>query len=233
MKRKQIQAMKQVMTCLILALLSAGSASAETIAVTDSLANTYGNTQGLAIDFDTTIAGLNSTVTTGWAPALINGQQYGLDSISVRTGAEVLAGTGIVYLGVYSGLGTGGVLSGFLGTSTNTIDFKNNNVTGDWKTFDFSGISVTADSVVGAGTGMLYFVFQPTTAAKADSYGDEIRLHRINVDTTINQSLSSVIAYGGLSTLRSLEYQAQLTIPEPATMLLLGLGSLLAARKRK
>ena len=229
MMRKVIK----VMTWLISALLIAGSASAETITVTDSLANTYGNTQGLAIDFDTTTAGLNPAITTGWAPPLTDGQQYSVDSISVISGAEVLVGSGNVYLGVYSGLGEAGVLSGFLGTSTNTVDFTTT-VSGDWETFNFSGISVTADSVVGAGTDMLYFVFQPTTAAKANSYGDEIRLHRINVDTTIDQALSSVIAYGGLSTLRAPEYQAQITpIPEPATLALMGLGALAILRKRK
>ncbi|HOQ05706.1 MAG TPA: PEP-CTERM sorting domain-containing protein [Anaerohalosphaeraceae bacterium] len=226
------QVMKKAMSWFLSILLIAGSASAEVITVTDALVNTYGNTQGLAIDFDTTTAGLNPAITEGWVPALVDGQKYYLDFIRVRSGAEVLVGSGVVYLGVYTGLGTGGALSGFLGTSTNTIDFKST-VNGEWYTFNFSGISVTADSVVGAGTGMLYFVFQPTTAAKANTYGDEIRLHRINADTTINQSLSSVIAYGGLSTLRSLEYQVQITpIPEPTTMALMGLGVFAFRRKR-
>ena len=207
-------------------------ASAEIITVSDSLANTYGNTQGLVVDFDTSTAGLNADITSGWDPALASGQEYSVDSISVISGAEVLAGTGNVYLGAYSGLDAG-VLSGFLGTSTNAIDFTAT-ANGDWVTFNFSGLNVTADTVTGSGTGMLYFIFQQDGNAKTGTGGDEIRLHRINIDTTIDQSLSSVIAYGGLSTLRSLEYEAQITpIPEPATVVLLGLGTLAALRKRE
>jgi hypothetical protein len=221
---------KKLLFVLVM-LVIAMPASAETITVTDTLANTYGNTQGLAVDFDTTTAGLNPAITTGWAPALIDGQQYSLDSISVISGAEVLAGAGNVYLGVYTGI-AGDISGGFLGTSTNAVDFKNT-LSGDWVMFDFSGINVTADSVVGSGSGMLYFIFQPDGNAKTGTGGDEIRLHRINTDTTINQSLSSVIAYGGLSTLRSLEYQAQITvIPEPATIALLGLGGLALIRRK-
>lgn len=206
--------MEKITYLPFVALLIAGWVSAVTpsaITVTDSLANTYGNTQGLVIDFDATATGLNAGITAGWVPALVDGQTCTLDSITLRSGDEVLAGTGTVYLGVYTSL-AGDISGGFLGTSTNAIDFTAT-ADGDWVTFNFSDINVTVDSVVGSGTGMLYFIFQQTTDAKTGTGGDEIRIHRINSDTTIDQALASVIAYGGLSTLRVPEYQAQITPP--------------------
>jgi hypothetical protein len=228
MKRKQVQVMKQVMTCLVLALLSAGSASAETITVTDGTGNSYGDCYGIGVDFD---SGLNPALAP-WTPALVAGYQYSLDSLSLRDNA---ADAGNVYLGVYTGY-SAGVLSGFLGASTNAVDFST--VTnGDWAQFNFSGINVTADAAPGSGSGLLHFAFQTGTEAVADA-AVKRAMHRIDGYGTysIADYGSNVIAYGALQTSRALEYQAGLTlmlIPEPATMVLLGLGSLTILRKRK
>jgi hypothetical protein len=170
--------MKKVMYMLFMVLLVAVS-QAETITVTDDPAgggNAYGNCAGFAIDFDTTAPLAAKTTTAGWAPALVNGKSYSMNSISFQYGGSVTSGTGICYLGVYSDMGTT-----FLGASTNSINF-NNAVADGWYTFTFEDLNVTVDNVVGSGTGLRYFYFQP---ASTSGTGGEISTRRLNPSSAV------------------------------------------------
>jgi hypothetical protein len=220
--------MKKTTTYLIAVLLTSGSARAETVMVTDGDGNNYGNAMGLAIDFDSSTAAF-----ADWAPDLQAGLSYTLDSISLRNASTT---AGAVYLGIYSGY-TAPSLSGFLGTSDNAVDFSTI-ASGDWLTFTFSGINITADSTVGSGSGMLYFAFQTDISAQA-AIGTVRSIHRINGFETypMTDYLATVLDSGnpGAFDTRAPEYQANLTVvPEPTGVGLIGLSSaaLLFARRR-
>jgi hypothetical protein len=198
---------KVLILTAMLALLIAGSASAETITVTDGTGNTYGDCYGAAVDFDAALP----AVTAPWTPALTAGQTYSLDSLSLRNSS---ADAGNVYLGVYTGFTGPSTVSGFLGVSTNTVDFST--VTnGAWAQFNFSGINVTADATPGSGSGVLYFIFQTGTEAvtnatvkrsmhRVDGWGDYLFINYGS--ETINP------VNGGLINNRALEYKAQITL---------------------
>ncbi|HOK95417.1 MAG TPA: PEP-CTERM sorting domain-containing protein [Anaerohalosphaeraceae bacterium] len=225
-RQKKNEAMKQVMAGLILALLVAGSASAEFVSATDGDGNLYGNTECFRVDFDATPASM-----ADWNPDLVSGQTYKLDFVSIRNGSNSDATP--LYLGVYSGF-SAGTWSGFLGVSDNAIDFAAV-AAGAWAQYTFTGISVTVDAAVGSGSGMLYFLFQTGTAARTTAEVNR-SIQRNNGypgDPVTGDWLANIIAYGGVVDSRAPEYQAQLTIPEPATMVLLSLGSLAIFRKRK
>jgi hypothetical protein len=224
--------MKKTMTVLG-ALLTAGSVLAQSSSVTDTDGdgNIYGNVSGVVIDFDSTAA--SAAV---WSPPLSDGTTYNLNSLSFRQGATTDAAS--LYLGVYTGLASG-VLSGFLGASANAINWSTV-ADGTWAQYTFSGINVTADSTVGSGSGLLYFVFQAETTAIGGTEVGDISLQRINgfgsTDTMLTD-LNHVIAYGAPVTTRALEYQATVTpVPEPASLAMIGLsgaGLLLAIRRQK
>ena len=196
--------MKKVMYLMFMVFLAAVSQAA-TITVDDDATggNSYGNTQGFAIDFDATPPAADPTVTTGWDPPLEVGKTYALNSISIQYGGSVTTGSAVVYLGVYNaGLG-----EGFVGVSTNTIDFET--VAADeWVTFEFEGINVTVDSTVGSGTGLLYFRYQSDPTA-GSGFG-EISTRRLNYDAAMTQGLASIIAYNTLQGARAPEYMADI-----------------------
>lgn len=201
-------------------------ASAEFVSATDGDGNLYGNTEGFRVDFDATPA-----AAADWTPDLISEQTYNLDFLSVRNGSNTDAAP--VYLGVYTSF-SAGTWSGFLGASNNAIDFTAV-AAGAWSQFTFTGISVTVDSTVGSGSGMLYFMFQTDTAAHSAAMVNR-SIQRNNgypSDPVIGQWLANIIAYGGVVDARAPEYQAQLTIPEPASLALLAAGVLAIRRKRK
>jgi len=223
--------MNNKLTWLAVALLSAGSAFAQsTITVTDGTGNTYGNATGIGIDFDSAL----TPATAPWTPALVNGQQYTVNSVSLRDFSD---NTGAVYLGVYTTLSSG-VLSGFLGASVNTVDFSTV-VNGNWAQFNFSGITVTADNTPGSGSGLLYFSFQSVNTSTSSSLIEP--MHRIDGfgSYSLQDYGNNVIAFGALQTTRALEFQSTVTsvapVPEPGTYALLlgGLGTLTLFRRRQ
>lgn len=198
--------MKKVM-CLLFMVLLAAVSQAETITVTDDPAgggNSYGNCSGWAIDFDSTAPLAALTTTTGWNPPLVAGKSYALNSVSFQYGGSVTVGTGIVYLGVYTGDVNGG---GFVGASTNAINF-NNAVLDGWYTFTFENLNVTVDNVVGSGTGMRYFRF--ITDQTGTISDQQISTRRLNYDAAMTQALASVIAYGTLQGARAPHYKADI-----------------------
>jgi hypothetical protein len=190
-----------------IAVTTSAQAATNSITVTDGTGNTYGNATGIGIDFSSTLT------VASWSPSLTAGLQYAVNSVSVRDASDV---AGAVYLGVYTGNSLG-VFTGFLGASTNSIDFST--VTnGNFAQFDFSGINVTADSAP-VGSGLLYFGFQ---TANTDSGNALVvrAMHRVDgFDSyTIQQYGNNVLAFGALQTTRALEYQASVTaVPEPST----------------
>jgi hypothetical protein len=226
--------MKSVISCAALLLL-AGSAAAQTIITGDGGATSFGDTQGFAIDFDSTAA-----ANADWTPDLVGGQSYSVRSVSVTYGgAQDAANAAPKYLGVYSGL-TAGALSGFLGASTNSVDYATS-AAGDLKTFLFSGVNVTADSTVGAGSGLLYFVYQDAQAALGALPAYDVSTRRFENGVTdpglaMTNTLSNIISFGGLNNNRAPEYQAVLApVPEPTAAALAGITSvaLLAVRRRR
>ena len=227
--------MKMTLIWTLVALLCTGVASAEMIIAGDGGTTAFGDTQGFAIDFDSTPA-----ANADWTPDLVAGTTYKLNSISITYGGPGIDGDNGVakYLGVYTGLSSG-VLSGFLGASTNTFPIATA-VAGDLATWNFSGIQVTADSTVGGGAGLLYFAYQDVNTATSLG-GNDVdfptrRFENSVTDPTsaMSNTLSSIIAFGGLQAGRAPEYQANLSrIPEPTTFVLLGLcgAALLGARR--
>jgi hypothetical protein len=113
-------------------------------------------------------------------------------------------------------------------------------------TFNFSGISATADATAGSGSGLLHFAFQTVTTAIPNFTGNNgtggIAMP-LNVFGTqaagvgIADTFSAILQTDTqLRTNRSAEYSATITpVPEPsaALMLLGGAGMLSVFRRRR
>lgn len=218
--------MKRVLLVLMCVSLAA-IASAEVVEVYDNTGDSYGNTQGFRIDFDASTSSAN----VDWTPDLVDGQVYSLDSLTLKADSSNVTATG-VYLGVYTGYDAGtGTWSGFLGVSDQAYDWGTPTVDTELA-YTFTGITVTVDSTVGSGSGLLYFMYQYGTEART-AY--EITRATCKWNLGMEDTFANIIdtGNGGVVGARAPEYAAQLTaVPEPATMLLLGLGGLLLRQKR-
>ncbi len=212
-------------------LLSAGTSHAATVSVTDGDGNLYGNTDGFALDFDSTTG-----LAADWTPDLTAGGVYSIDSISLFDRNSFDAD---FYLGVYTGL-TGSTLSGFQGTSFNTVNFSAQG--NEMVTWTFSGITVVPETNPAAGNDIRFFILQSGTEplATAPNIGDNnTQIKRIDGEGgSFATHLSAIIDAGGsgLGTSRSPEYEASLTlIPEPGSLgiatLGLALGTLVRRRR--
>jgi hypothetical protein len=193
--------MKTAMAWFMASLLTAGSAAATSVTATDGGTAVYGACNGVAIDFDATVA-----PTAVWTPSLANGQSYILNSVGIKNST---GNSGTYYLGIYTGF-SGGVLSGFKGVSDTAFNFANS--PNNWLTFTFSNLNytLTVDATVGSGSGLHYFVYQSGTSAIA-SPNVTLGTDKFGADTYMTNSLASVIAYGGLVANRSPQYQATIT----------------------
>lgn len=214
-------------------------ASAETVSVTDGTGNVWSDAAGWAIDFNT------NTSSAVWAPALVEGSTYSVDSVTVFSGNnsnDVSQDTDF-YVGVYTNGPTdsaqGTAVSGFLGASTNTVNFGTLAESAP-ATFNFSGINVVADATPGGGSGVLYFVLQTGTTAVTDFVeANSVRLRRIDGnDGTFEDELSAILdgrdVADHIRVTRSPEYQASVTlVPEPGSLTLLAVGGLCILRRRR
>ncbi len=224
--------MKKTVTCIVAALLTAGCVWAQTSSVTVENAGTfnYGDCAGFRIDFDATPSG-----TVVWTPPLVSGETYFLNSVSIKYGGSQ-ANTLPKYLGVYSGF-SGGVLSGFLGVSDYPIDFTLLPA-GAWTNFTFSGITVTVDSTVGSGSGLLNFVYQtePTARTGVETGVSTRRNEGFPTEDQMPIFYANIIAtWGAVIPARAPQYQATLTVvPEPSAVALISLAgaAFVFARRR-
>jgi hypothetical protein len=194
-----------IMTWVVATLLVGGPAQAEFVTASDGGTAVYGACNGIAIDFDATAA-----PNAIWSPSLVSGQIYTLNSVAIK---NVSGNTGTYYIGIYTGF-SGGALSGFKGVSDTAKDFSTS--ANNWLTFTFSNLNykVTVDSIVGSGSGLLYFVYQSGTSALT-SPNVTLGTDKFGTDTYMTNSLASIIAYGGLVANRSPQYQATMTSTVP------------------
>lgn len=215
---------------------------AETVSVTDADGNGFGNTVGVAIDFDATTG-----ITADWTADLAAGSTYSVDSVTLFARGAVNSDP--VYLGVYSSLtGDTGVagnatLGGFLGVSDNTQVFSGTGA----RTWTFSGINVVAGSEAGnlsdlaggssttelengeviSGDGILFFVYQTETTALTELPAvlspdtDQFAFRRIDGgDGSVDDELAAVLQGGNIGstgadvykTSRVPEYEASVTL---------------------
>lgn len=200
---------------ILVALPCAGLA--EMVSVTGST-NNYGNTDGFAIDFDATTG-----LTADWAPDLVAGTAYTIDSISVfENGGQ----DSDFYLGVYTGL-SASTLSGFVGVSDNTINFSDSSATDNKVTWSFSNLTVTPETNPGSGADVRYFILQTGTTAltTVPNIGSDTT-QILRAAATFDDRLSAIID-GSLKATRNPDYEATVTaVPEPSTLALAAVGLL-------
>ncbi len=213
---------KLTAACLGWLALGATNAGAESVSVVDGDDNDFGNTVGLAIDFDATPG-----VIADWTPDLAAGSTYSVDSVTLY--ADSATNFDPVYLGVYGSL-TGdsttlgrATLGDFIGVSDNTVVFGGTGA----RTWTFSGINVVAGSEAGnlsqiqtaaagferelddgetvTGDGMLFFVYQTDTTPLTElpevlsPDTDQFRYRRIDgLDGMVEQHLAAVLQGGNL-----------------------------------
>lgn len=208
-------------------------ASAEVFLLTDGGSGSpYGDTGGFVVDIDT-------TYNSSWNIDLVAGQQYRIDSISIweASDAKSPADPTPVYLAVfdstYAGF-DGDTSAEYLLHSDNAI---NHTLTPDTSkiTYTFTDLIVTAGSDGWLGNGLLYFLWDNDTIRNNwQGSGGVHPYQRIDSNPAAANYGAAVHAFGSIQGSRVPEIEVTVSaVPEPATMLLLGLGVLAAVNKRK
>ena len=172
--------------------------------------DTYGNTQGIAIDFDSTDASGSKAT-----PALTNGVTYSVDSLQVRVDTSKFTNTKDVYLAVYTGIAADGeALTNFVGASDNAVTLtKGSGVTN--AVWTFSNISVTSETNPGSGGDQLYFIFQTNNVAQATtdtSYDIPVMRQKATYVNVLSAVVRGKESHGGVQLQRNPNYIATLTV---------------------
>ncbi|MCP5546626.1 MAG: PEP-CTERM sorting domain-containing protein [Akkermansiaceae bacterium] len=206
---------------------------AATLLITDGGDGTpYGDTDGFVVDFDSTYA---------WTPALVAGQTYRIDSISIweASDAKDPANSTPVYLSVFDSSFAGfngNTAASHLGFSDNAIDHT---ATVDTSkiTYTFTDLFVTVDNdgALG-GSGLLYFTWDDNTTR--NNFGTSGGVHpyqRIDTNPAASGYGAAVFAFGGIQTQRVPEIEITVTlVPEPTgSVLAIGGAGLLVLRRRR
>lgn len=207
---------------------------AATLLITDGGSGTpYGDTQGFVVDFDSTYA---------WSPAMVAGQTYRIDSISIweASDAKNPADSTPVYLSVFDSTFAGfngDTASSHLGFSDNAIDHT---MTVDTSkiTYTFTDLFVTADNDGAlSGSGLLYFTWDDnTTRNNFQPSGGVHPYQRIDSNPAAAGYGAAIYAFGTIQTQRVPEIEITVTlVPEPsgAALAMGGAGLLILRRRRK
>jgi len=141
-------------------LLSVEKSSAAPILDINGTTAVFGATTGFYVPFEAAAG------TANWSPDLTNATSYNITSLSVvkENNAVSTDPTQTFFLGVYTGLNAvTNTLSGYLGTSTNSIDYK---AAANLSTLTWTFDGTTSSAAAGVGN-TLYFVFQLTSGSQS------------------------------------------------------------------
>ncbi len=203
----------------------ASASPAATLSISSGSSATFGRTDGVFVPFAAPAA-------SNWSPTLVNGQVYAINSVSyIKNNTDATFAN--LWIGIYTSYTpTSGALSGFLGSSSNSVAWGTaaNGSTQNW---NFSGVSATADT-----SSTLYLMFQTSATAigaQLDVAEGAIALRRLP-DADGGLAAGAGIIQGEATTRNDrtpFMTLATTAVPEPSTLLLSTLGGLVLLRRKR